>query len=199
MRKGALSGAISTAIINGTPIAYTDQLVYQTTVDCPLTSETLITGSLSNANGADSCDNFKIWTNLVGTHMGTDLVKCAWQTQVRVNGGAWFSVGGNRFIGNLTVAISTDQGFKAPPFCNLMQVRAVGVGGGYSDDCAGMVLALPGGGCGGTGSSLGNGSYQFSNQDNICDGNSDINTKIYINPASLKYRVPAIAGKGSCL
>lgn len=198
--KGATSGPVSSAVVNGIEISTQDSATYTTSVPCPVTGCT-ITASLVNNTGTANCPVKVVpWTNLIGTHLGTGYVKCAWQTQVRVNGAAWFSVGGNRFIGDATVPISKSMGFKEPPFCNVVDVRAVGVYGGFSNDCVGKVGALPGGLCGvkgGTGYK-GNGTFQFANQDDICDNNTDINTQIYIDPSLLKYRVNAIAGKGSC-
>ena len=64
----------------------------------------------------------------------------------------------------------------------------------------GKVISLPGGGCGakaGTGFN-GNATYTFANQDDVCDGNTDINTRIYIDPTFYRYKVNGIAGQGSC-
>jgi type II secretory pathway pseudopilin PulG len=156
-----------------------------------------------SAVGSDACVSnvvaAAIPAKLYGTHLGTGWVKCAWQTQVRVNSGPWFAVGGNRFIGSKIVNISDAQGFIAPPFCNIMNVRAVGVGGGFSGACIGTVIALPGGGCGGKGASYqGGGRYSIANQDTICDGNTDIHSGIFIPESDYLYRINGIVGQGSC-
>lgn len=165
-------------------------------------SGTAITCNVLMDSNKSVVANFAIIPTLVGKHMGTGLVKCPWRTEVRVNGGAWFSVGGNRHIGDLTVSISEAQGFVAAPFCNVMDVRAVsGAGTGCKN---GTTITLPGGTCGSKGSISpptgykGNGTYRFANQDDICEGNTDINTQIYIPPDAIKYKVNGIAGQGSC-
>ncbi len=60
MTKGATSGSIATATLNGANMSPADQATYTTTVSCPLNTTTTVTGSLSNASGTASCPSVTI-------------------------------------------------------------------------------------------------------------------------------------------
>ncbi len=198
--KAPTSGDVSTVLIGGVSSFGTwTGMVWKGQVACPVSTKKL-SASLSNGVEASSCGVANLNPAYVTSYYikpnANDWVKCPFQMQFKVNGGAnWYTFSGNRHWSTATVNIPITPGMGFHDGCNVLTPRMF-----YFRHSTPTCQTYHPPNWAGKGKILnyeGNGTYRIRIDDQYTGADPGISVKIKISPADYKYRIAGY-GNGSC-